>query len=514
MEIRPQVAPLIEAPRPTPAEKTADHDVLTVSPATRRVAYAYEHFRNILEPDEADILRRKAIVRILERRLAEKRPPQVTAEQLLQELMRANYIPPATKGFARFLARYIERTGRIRQRLPEKKRHWFLSIAAVSIDRLMYPSSQSENLVSLMYRDTHERTEWIDSLVKEKDRPTQLYIACHRVLLESDDYEIAYHYFIHRFPSWHQADFNLEDENSLLKDLPEFYSKIQAAVHHPSRGRLTRLLRPAAVPYRILRDIVSDNPESLADGEALEEAAKNAVQKRSRRLKNRMASRAWHSVLFLFMTKTIIALLLEVPYELLLISGLHWGALAINIAFHPVLLFTLTSTVRLPGHDNTQKIIEEVKKVVSGEEVFSTIILSRTRSYGTATWSLFALVYIVLFFAIFWGMFMILDLLQFSLVAMFMFVMFLGLVSFLAIRIRRSVNQIRVIPQREGALTALITFITLPILEFGRWLAEHLNQFNIALIFMDRILEAPFKIFIDVSEEWFAFLRERREEIV
>jgi hypothetical protein len=31
---------------------------------------------------------------------------------------------------------------------------------------------------------------------------------------------------------------------------------------------------------------------------------------------------------------------------------------------------------------------------------------------------------------------------------------------------------------------------------------------------MDRILEAPFKLLIDVTEEWFDFVRDRREEIV
>lgn len=514
MDVRQEVSQIISAPKTTPAQATADNEVLTVSAATRRVAYAYEHFRNILEPDEADILRRKAIVRILERRLHEHRSPELIAEQLLQELIRANYIPSATKGFSLFLARYIERTRSIKDQLPQSMRHWFLNIAAVSIDRLMFPSVQAESLINLMYQDTSARSEWTDDLVKEADRPTQIYMACHRVLLESDDYEIAYHYFIYTFPIWHQMEYTASDEDRIVKELPSFYQRINSAIHHPARGRLMRILRPTAVPYRILRDIINDSPQVLESDESLAEATKKSISLKTRRLRSRMANRAWHSVLFLFMTKTIIALLLEVPYELLLISGLHWGALAINIAFHPLLLFTLTATARMPGHDNTQKIIDEVRKVVRGDEVFSTLILNRTRSYGTATWSLFALVYVVLFFVIFWALFLLLDLLQFSLVAMFMFIIFLGLVSFLAIRIRRSVNQIRMIPQKEGAISAIVTFITLPILEFGRWLAEHINQFNIALLFMDRILEAPFKIFIDVAEEWFAFLRERREEIV
>ncbi len=97
---------------------------------------------------------------------------------------------------------------------------------------------------------------------------------------------------------------------------------------------------------------------------------------------------------------------------------------------------------------------------------------------------------------------------------MFFFVIFLGLVSFLATRIRRSADDIRVIPRREGALSAVLGFLALPILEFGRWLAQNIRQINILLFFMDRVLEAPFKLLIDIAEEWFDFVRDRREEIV
>ena len=67
---------------------------------------------------------------------------------------------------------------------------------------------------------------------------------------------------------------------------------------------------------------------------------------------------------------------------------------------------------------------------------------------------------------------------------------------------------------REGALGSLISFLSLPVIEFGRWLALQVSKINVPLILMDRVLEAPFKIFIDVLDEWFAFVRDRKEEIV
>lgn len=514
MTVRPAISALLAAIN-TPKPLVPPHEeVLTVSPATRRIAFAYERFRNTLEPDEADILRRKAIARILERRLPEGRPPLATAEALLQELMRANYVPAISKPFALHASRLISRAQQVYDRLPRETAAWLVRIVAVSLDRDLFPSAEAEALVTLMYQDTFSRTEWVDSLVDEKDRPTQLYLACHRALYEADDYEIAYHYFIHHFPAWHKTDFTPADLEHFLKELPLFYRRIDAALRHPARVRLARVLRPVAVPYRLARDVMLEGGEALTSPEVLAEATRSAVTKRTTRLKERMNKRAWHSVLFLFFTKTIIAFIVEVPYELLLLNALHWGALAINVVFHPLLLLFLTATARLPGRQNTERIVEEVQKIISGEEVMPTIIVRAARRYGAVTWSFFAVFYVAMFFVIFWGLFYLLDLLQFSLIAMVMFVIFLGLVSFLAIRIRRSIDQIRVLPFREGALGSLFTFLSLPVLEFGRWLAENISQLNIALFLMDRVLEAPFKILIDIIEEWFTFVRDRRDEIV
>lgn len=513
MDIRSPITQLLTyQPAPTEAPR-AEEEVIHVSPALKRVAFAYERFRNTLEPDEEDILRRKAIHRVLERRLGEDRSASVAAEQVLQELMRANYIEPVTRRFAEHIAMRLTRTKAIMDHLDPALHRWFLHLTAVTIDRDLYPRTRAEALVQLMFTDTVDRVQWVDDLVVADERPTQLYMASHRALFEADDYEITYHYFINTFPAWNASNFSDQDSVAIAQRLPDFYAHIQKALGHSARDRLSRLLRAPAVPYRITRDVVS-NPEALKDPAALKAATTAAVAERTRRIRARMNKRAWHSILFLLFTKTILALLIEVPYEVLFLPYLHIGALAANIAFHPLLLFFLATTVRLPGANNTDRIVEEVHKVVTGDSPMSTIIIRQPRHYGAATWSFFALLYAVLFLFLFWGLFTVLDLLQFSLIATFMFVMFLGLVSFLAIRIRRSVSAVRLIPARESALGSVISFVSLPVLEFGRWLAVQISQLNVALFFMDRILEAPFKILIDIVEEWFTFVRERKEEIV
>lgn len=514
MDLRPEVENLLDYFKTTTQEPTPEN-LIEVSSATKRIAFAYERFRNTLEPDEEEILRRKAILRILERRLFEDRPTITIATTLLQEMIRGNYIKPCPKALAGQVGLTLKKAKQVHTTLSTDHAKWFLQLVAVSIDHDLFSPTRQEALVRIMYHDTFNRVVWTDNFVAEDDRPTQLYLGCHRALFAADNSELAYHYFVHHFSVWKNDELTTEDIDKISKELPQFHSFIEGAVNHPARDRLTRLLRPVAVPYLALRDMIIEKQETAFESdEIFNEAAHEAIIGRVRKTRSRMSKRAWHSILFLFLTKTLLALFVEVPYERYLLGQIHYLALITNIAFHPLLLFVLATTVRLPGQRNTERVVDQLRNIISGEGELPTVMISSPRRYGTTTWSVFATFYAVLFMMIFWGLFTILDKLEFSLLAMFFFVVFLGLVSFLATRIRRSVDDLRVIPKGETAFSAITSFFALPVLEFGRWLAQNIKQLNVLLFLMDRVIEAPFKILIDITEEWFDFIRDRREEIV
>lgn len=514
MNIRPSIEDLRHIPI-TPVLSGSQEDLITVSSATGRVAFAYERFRNTLEPDEADILRRKAIARMLERRLLVDRPLTATALSLLQELIRAHYITPLPTAYVQSLALLLGNIQAVASHLQGEQSVWFLQMMAVAVDRLMFPRVQQERLVHVMYHDTFRRMAWTDYAMAEADRPAQLYVVCHRALFAADNHEIMYHYFVNYFPAWKQERMSQEEIADIIRQLHSFQETVTKIVQHPLRDRLLRIMRPVAVPYRIIWDLTSAQRQDIfADETTLSQGVREAVGRAIERIRARSSRRAWHSILFLFFTKTILALLVELPYELLVFRFVHYPALAANIGFHPLLLFFLGTTARVPGAANTEKIVEQVAKIITGEGELPTIIVPAPRQYGAITWSFFALIYTALFLLMFWGIFGILNYLQFSLVAMGMFVIFLGLVSFLSVRIRRSVDEIRLLPRSEGAMSAIASFLFLPMLEFGRFLTQNISQLNFLLFLMDRVLEAPFKLLIDVVEEWFVFVRDRREEIV
>ena len=516
MELREQIRALkaIESKAKKEVTEGAE-DAIIVSSTTRRVAHAYERFRNVLEPDEADILRRKALWRMLDRRLREDKPPHVIATAILQELVRAHYTKTATQADIKPITEYVRRAAHMYPRLKAGLNDLFLDVVAVAIDRHLYPRQMEEGFIQLMYQDVFHRVIWTDNLLSVEEQPVQLYIACHRTLFAADDKEIMYHFFIGRYPMWLKESLLAQDTETLLQELPQFLDWAHSTMAHPVRERLYRIMRPVAVPYRILWDIMQAKKEGdWESSESLAAAAQNATAARNQHIQSRMGRRAWHAILFLFFTKTLIAIFIELPYELLLFGVPHYGALLANIALHPVMLFIASTSVRMPGASNTARIIEYVNRLATGEEAMPTIVISLPRRYGAMTWALFATVYTALFLFIFYRLFLFLDGLQFSLIAIIIFVVFLGLVSFLSVRIRRQVEDIRVLPRKEGALGLFMSFLFLPILEFGRYLTTHISQLNIFLFLMDLVLEAPFKFFIDIIEEWFVFIRDRKEEIV
>lgn len=500
---------------PVANEGLVAEEVLAVSAATKRIAFTYERFRNTLEPDEADVLRRKAMVRILARRLQEGRSAHQTSVALLQELIRGHYIQHVKQTVFERIKQEVEQLQSLYGQLSPHLQEWFLGIEAVSIDRELFPRQREEGLVHVMYHDTYPRLVWLDDLVKEADRPSQLYVACHRALFASDDLEISYHYFLNEFPEWKQNLLTSETTVRFINEAPLLYKKMQTILTHPAGHRILLALKAPAVPYRVLRDVFQGTSgDVVSNHDTFTAAVTSAIENRRQRLTARLNRRASHSVWFLLCTKSFLTLVLELPYEFWLLGKVHWTALLANTLFHPLALFFLATTVRLPGQANTDALLQAATTIATGEGELPTIVIRSPRRYGPVTWSFFAIFYAALFVGIFSVLFKILDSFQFSLLAMFLFVIFLGLVSFLAVRVRRSADEIRFLPKKEGAFSLVLSFLILPLLEFGSYLSRGIRELNVPLFLMDRVIEAPFKLLIDVTEEWFAFVKDRREEIV
>jgi hypothetical protein len=86
-------------------------------------------------------------------------------------------------------------------------------------------------------------------------------------------------------------------------------------------------------------------------------------------------------------------------------------------------------------------------------------------------------------------------------------------VTFFGYRIRQIAKEY-VLQVREGLLSPITDIIFLPILSVGRVLSSQFSKLNLLMFVFDVLIEAPFKLIIEVVEEWFRFIRRQKEEIL
>lgn len=90
----------------------------------------------------------------------------------------------------------------------------------------------------------------------------------------------------------------------------------------------------------------------------------------------------------------------------------------------------------------------------------------------------------------------------------------MALVSFFSIRIRKSTRDLIVVDPKENIISLFSDFFYTPIIAAGKWISEKFSRINVFVFIFDFIIEAPFKIFIEIAEEWTKYVKERREDIV
>ncbi|KXK08113.1 MAG: hypothetical protein UZ21_OP11001000714 [Microgenomates bacterium OLB22] len=84
---------------------------------------------------------------------------------------------------------------------------------------------------------------------------------------------------------------------------------------------------------------------------------------------------------------------------------------------------------------------------------------------------------------------------------------------FFGFRIRQIAREYTV-ARDQAFLAPVLDTLALPLLSFGKLLSSELSRFNILILFFDVVLEAPFKLIVEVVEEWIRFTKGRREEIL
>lgn len=511
-----------------PAEWVAkpDEPKLKVGEFSSKMASLYEKLRNAVEYDEEHLLRRNAIARILKRRLVRGVHGKDLAKPLIEELIRARYLPNNSLpesilgGVEEIIDKYIflinKATEGKKRKLKKEYYYWILGHMASELEEYLIPHDHERALVDAMFRTAREEVVFLEDKLSERERDIQLYLAVHRSLLKADHIWLRYQLLKLYYPNW--TENNQDALSGVTGRFSALHDEIEKTLKHKLGPYLARHLHHYAVIYWIIKDILDKEPKRaakiLVHPEILQDFVKEACSARYRRAQTVLKRSAVRSVIFIFCTKIVLAFLIELPYDWYVMGEIAWLPLAMNILFHPFVLLLIAATTRVPTSKNTEAVQKGIEWVLygkgDGKILFKKAKIPNPNTVkGLFTNSLYAVLYLLSFSFIFWG----LDNLGFNIVSALLFVLFLSLVSFFGIRIRTGAREMVIIKGKENVLMTIFDFFTLPIVRAGRWISMKSSKINIFVFILDFVIEAPYKMLVEVFDDLISFIKEKKEEV-
>lgn len=501
---------------------------IEVHDTVSQVAWFYEKLRNAIDYQDEHLLRKNAIERILKRRLTTGVSAQDVAEPLIPELIRGGYLPnkeiPVTviTDATDIINAYIHLWTKVPtlddKRRMEKLFDWYVGLVASHLNELVAPTAREEILAELMYTTIHRDITFAAGELHEHEKNTQLYVAIHRALLKSDSNIIRYKLFVREHPEWLQPTPDIVER--LGRHLPDIKDHVEYELFHPAGDILQRLMKKYAIIFLVFDDVEkefgADALAKMTQPDNLVEIIKKAYNDRRKRVTRKIARSVVRSIIYVFITKMLLTLLLEVPAEKLLsgTAAIDLPRLLFLILFPPFLLLFIGVSIRPPGKNNETSVVEKVEALVyQGDERHTLVKPRKPIRRSSAFIYFYRILYALTFFVVFGLVISGLAMFRYTPVSITVFLLFLTIVSFFGIRVRYLAKELLVVDQREGILTVLFDFFSVPILQVGRWISMRAPKINLLIFFFDVIVESPFKAFLEVTEGFFGFLREKREEI-
>lgn len=504
-----------------------DENKIEVEEIASHFSALYEKLRNTVDFKEVHLLRRFAIERNIKRRfIMEVLKPNI-ARALVEDLVRSRYF--SNKSIPEYkigrVEKIIEKYNDLFLLMNDMYHgedikdyfNWLISVEACEIDMLLKPEDVDDTVIEAMYQITKPRIKLQgDDDLSIREKNVQLYIAIHKSIVKSDDTIISYHLLNLYYDKWLTAD--RETIRMMATHLPEIYRTIQYHLKHPYQRRIFNSIKEAVVTFKILHELIlqhgSEIKELFANPDLLESEAKLLINKKYKSIRNRISKASVRAIVYIFVTKALLALLLEFPYEKYVIGDINYQNLGINVLFPPLLMFLVTLTIKPLSKSNTDMILESLHNLIYDQPEQSILCKLNTKYKKKLGYQVFYyFMYTLLYIIVFGGIIYFLHYLKFNILSGGIFIFFLTAVSFFAIRIRSTSKEFMVIKKKEGFLVFIINFFSLPVISAGRWMSARFKSINVFAFVMDYIIEAPFKLFVAAFEDWLGFMKEKKEEV-
>ncbi|MBU2025957.1 MAG: hypothetical protein ABIC19_02845 [Patescibacteria group bacterium] len=495
-----------------------------------QVAFWYEKIRMAIDYREEHLLRRTASRRILKRLfLIEGRKKEI-ADLLLKELIMGGYVKKSDLSQEKFtkinqvLEKYAfalslkHSTILTAPDIGKETKRWLVTLASFEIEEILYPEPERRALINAVYKLLAPRIDTGSRRITEKQKNLQTHIAIYRSLAKADRAMVVSEVFRIYFPDWFE-----NPSIQRIKAIVANASQITKITHNQATNmlasRIFYSIKKQTLFAYILYEIIMASPADargiIAQQYILREFIKDKMNEEYLRTEKKLKKRITRGIIYVFLTKMLLAILIEIPYETYFVGHFNYTALAINILFPPLFMFFLANSARVPGNDNTEAVIDGINKLIYDDPQKDEI--KKIRVFPSYVSGLpqkaLDLVYFFSFSLVFGFFIALLYFFKFDFVSGAIFIIFMGTVSFFGALIRQSVRDLIVIKEKEGIGSLIFDTLLLPSVRFGRFLSTNFSRVNVFMFLLDVIIEAPFKMVIRLFESWVNFLKRKREEV-
>ncbi len=465
------------------------------------IAGVYEKARNALEYRADNLVRRAAIERILKRRIILNKNPKSVTESLVKELRWARYLSIDEVGsdkkakLEKIITKYIDYLG---GKAPQE---WVIKIASAEIEELFNLNTDYKQFTYFAFQVLRQKIELNDPNID-----LLVYYAVDKTYAESDDEKSAYHIL------------GLAGTDVSREKFEEAWDLFNYAKRNNKVAQIVKYVRREMPPLILLRDVYFSDPakfkEIISSPEKYKEFSAEVLNGQIGRLTSRINTAGFRSVLYVFLTKMILAFGMEVPFEIFFYGTVDRIPLAINLLFPPFIMWASTVQIKLPNQKSREILVERSWDILENFENLKNEDNNLKRKDEEAPKNLlyyiFYSLYIAFFVAVFGGIIFILNEIGYTLFSELIFLFFLTVIAFFAYRISQiaKIYSWTKTPSRPNVLE----IVSIPILTIGSRLSRGLTHLNFLAFTFDFILEAPFKLILGFFDDWVQFLSVRKDE--
>lgn len=490
--------------------------LINVAGVGKEVSAAYEQLRNAAEYTQEHLLIQKAIRRFYVRNLSFQNKTvvdKVIAEELITELIQSGYIQNDTKPIEMIeklkviIRNHYDNYWRLKEHGTSNRTatDWTLDLLSVESEKLIAEDKLQTIYIQFAYRHYQailQKKSFVSDKHEGSNFEASLYVSVHRALFKSDIAGIRYDM---------QQLYNVSDTH--ITAYARFHENIDEIFSSPVTEKITRYINTYGAPLRVLKSMVQDN-ESVGDllrnSDRFHTAYAEQVKREYHKAKEKLNKGVIKSIVFLLITKTVIGVAVEVPYDLLTTGVIVIIPLAINLFAPAIYIGILRLGLKLPGEANTKALQLYVDNMLYGDQNQADLYPAVAKNNYPIG---FTLVYILISLMAFGLVTKLLMDLHFNIVQGGTFFVFFATASFLGFRLSRIVRELELVTENSGIMMTIRDFIYMPFILLGQWLSEQYSKVNLVALILDTIIELPLKTVLRLIRQWSKFIDEKKNQI-